>query len=304
MKPVWALPLLTFLAGTLFGALTLGDLAAPPPAPDAVDGAPWPRTDPARSLGVQVDHLQSDAAAAADVAPLETAAEQPASVAEAAPPDARIESALAAWRSTEARIAALQTRIANLEQTLAQRDRETPPEGPKKPRTSDERRQALVDAGVEPGLAEDILWRESRLELDRLTLRDLAVREGWMGSDRYREELNQLSADDRSLREEIGDTAWDRYLYGTGEENRVAVSAVIPGSAAEVAGLQAGDHVLSYGEGRVFGFSELRDATTEGESGEMVAVRVQRGGGILDIWVPRGPLGIRMEMKRGEPVPQ
>jgi hypothetical protein len=229
--------------------------------------------------------------------------EDPAPARDVPPADPRIASALAAWRSAEARISDLQVRLANLEQVLADRDRGAQSDRPKAPRTPDERRKALVAAGVDPGLADDILWRESRLELDRLNLRDLAVREGWIGTDRYREERNQIAGEDRSLREEIGDTAWDRYLYGTGKDNRIAVSAVISGSAAEAAGLQPGDLIESYAGDRPFRFAELRDATTQGESGELVAVRVKRAGGVVDIWVPRGPLGIRMEMTRAEPVP-
>lgn len=153
------------------------------------------------------------------------------------------------------------------------------------------------------GLAEDIVWREGRIELDRLNLRDQASREGWMGSDRYREALNAMSEEGSSLREEIGDSAWDRYLYLTGEDNRVAVSSVIPGSAAEAAGLQPGDLIESYAGGQPFGYNDLRQATIEGEKGELVAVRIRRRDRLIDAWVPRGPLGVRLGMTRAEPLP-
>lgn len=298
MKPVLILPVLGFLAGTLFGALAFGDRGAPElhmdqaPAAESIS-----ETVPASVLGVGGEPGSNGGS-------IESAtAESPAPVLDTQPADPRIESALAAWRSAEVRIADLQARLGKLERTLADLDRAGRPDRPQSPSTPDERRKAMVAAGVDPALADDILWRESRLELERLNLRDLAVREGWIGSDRYRDELNQLAGEDRSVREEIGDTAWDRYLYNTGGDNRVAVAAVIQGSAAEGAGLRPGDLVESYAGERVFGFAELRDATTEGESGELVAVRVRRGGGVVDLWVPRGPLGVRMEMSRAEPVP-
>jgi membrane-associated protease RseP (regulator of RpoE activity) len=193
--------------------------------------------------------------------------------------------------------------LVNVERTLAERFQTENSERPKAPKTADERRDVLVAAGVTASLADDIVWRESRIELERLNLRDQASREGWMGSDRYREALNALSEDGGSLREEIGDSAWDRYLYLTGEDNRVAVSSVIPGSAAEAAGLQPGDLIESYAGGQPFGYNDLRQATTEGEKGELVAVRIRRGDRLIDAWVPRGPLGVRLGMTRAEPLP-
>jgi S1-C subfamily serine protease len=124
-----------------------------------------------------------------------------------------------------------------------------------------------------------------------------------MGSDRYREAVNALAQESGSLREEIGDSAWDRYLFLTGEDNRVSVSSVIPGSAAEVAGLQPGDLIESYAGTQPLEFDDLRRATTEGEKGELVAVRVRRGERVLDTWVPRGPLGVRLGTARAEPLP-
>jgi hypothetical protein len=91
--------------------------------------------------------------------------------------------------------------------------------------------------------------------------------------------------------------------YGTGEDNRVQVDSVIPGSAAEIAGLQAGDLIESYADERLFAFSELRNKTTEGEYGEQVAVQVRRGPRVIETWVPRGPLGVTLSSARVEPVP-
>lgn len=299
MKPVWILPLLGFLSGALLGALALGDRAAPER-----------RVDQAPAADLSAPTGQASAFGVGGVPPVPVGTpttgamvESPAPLPVGPPVDPRLESALTAWRAAEARIADLQARLANLERAMAERDQAVQPDRPKGPSTPDERRDALVSAGVDRGLADDILGRESRLELDRLNLRDLAVREGWIGSDRYRDELNALAGEERSVRDEIGDTAWDRYLYDTGADNRVAVSAVIPGSVAEAAGLQPGDLVESYAGERLFGFAELRDATTQGESGELVPIRVKRGGAVVEAWVPRGPLGVRMEMTRADPVP-
>jgi hypothetical protein len=214
-----------------------------------------------------------------------------------------------ALRSLESQVTDLRFRLASVEQTLnrvlsasstpASDAEETRPPAP---RTADERRGALVASGVDPGLAEDLVLREAQRSLERLSLRDQAIREGWVGTAEYREELSRIDADARSLREEIGDETYDRYLFATGEDNRVRIDSVIPGSAAEIAGLQPGDLIEDYADERLFEFSELRRKTTEGEYGEQVAVRVRRGGRVVETWIPRGPLGVTLDSARVEPV--
>lgn len=295
MIPTWALTSLAFAAGTLFGVLALGDLGRSVAEPStAASSALDESADPSVALARPATEVATGSPAAV---------EEVEDAKEAAPEDPRIAAALASWRSAEARIADLQTRLAALERTFEERLQAESQGRPKAPQTSDERRDMLVAAGVGLDLAEDIVWRDNQLELDRLNLRDQAIREGWMGSDKYRDAVNALAQQGGSLREEIGDAAWDRYLYLSGEKNRVSVTSVIPGSAADAAGLQSGDVIESYAETQPFGYGELRQATTEGEKGELVAVRIRRGGRLLDVWVPRGPLGARLEKSRAEPLP-
>jgi membrane-associated protease RseP (regulator of RpoE activity) len=306
MKPTWTLAALGFVTGTLVGALGYGQLFASAEVPavssgtTAADSAPAVAAPPASAPPASASVAKVTAASAPGVpsAPVVAAPREPTA-------DPRVATLLAAWRNAEARLADLQARLVQVEQTLAGRIAagDTGLDRPTAPRTPDERRTTLVAAGVDAGLADDIIWQEARLELDRLTLRDRAVREGWIGTDRYREASGQLGGEPRPLREEIGDRAYDRYLYLTGEDNRVAVAAVIPGSAAEAAGLQAGDLIESYAGERMYAADALRDGTTQGESGELVPVRVRRGRGIVEAWVPRGPLGIRLDMTRAEPLP-
>lgn len=294
MKATWALIPLGFVAGTIFGALAFGDLpppsAVPSPEITASDATPEATSDPG---ALQLVQVPQDPEAMQGMTPDAGAPSQ----------DSRITAVLASWRATDARIADLQSRLVNVERTLAERLQAEASDRREASQTADDRRDLLVAAGVRADLADDILWREGRIELDRLNLRDQASREGWMGSDRYREAVNALSEEGGNLREEIGDSAWDRYLYLSGEDNRVSVSSVIPGSAAEAAGLQPGDLIESYAGGQPFGFNDLRQATTEGEKGELVPVRVRRGERLIDAWVPRGPLGVRMGMTRAEPLP-
>ncbi len=216
----------------------------------------------------------------------------------------------------ERQIAALQQRIEQLERTQQQAPLlETAPEekttaGGHVNNTIDTPVSAnarvldpahLVKAGIDPATAEDIVRRKNQIELRKLELRDHAAREGYLGSSRYMQELQALVDEDLSLRAELGDEAYDRYLYASGQANRVRVAAVIPGSAAEQAGVKAGDLILRYGENRLFGWRELQQATTRGNRDEYVSLSVMRDGQETLLWVPRGPLGVRLSMMRVNP---
>jgi len=210
----------------------------------------------------------------------------------------------ARWARVNEILAALTERVSELEGRLGAMQAGSPVEA-----TDDTRglesggmdQQTLVAAGVDPGTAAEIMRSRSRVEMQRLELRDQASREGWLNSDRFFEELRKMGGDASALRDEIGDDAYDRFLYLTGQPNRVVVASVIEGSPAQLAGIAAGDVVLDYADSRVFGYTELRDATRAGQRGEYVLVRVQRGPSTLELSVPRGPLGVRLEADRVDP---
>ena len=152
----------------------------------------------------------------------------------------------------------------------------------------------LTAAGVDPVLAEDIVRRQGQVELERLELRDQAIRDGSIGTPEFREKMRELRDQDVSIREEVNELAYDRYLYQSGQPNRIAVDSVILGSAAEQNGIQPGDMILRY-EGRsVYNHRDLRSATSAGERDELVNVTVARNGSELTVTMPRGPLGVRL----------
>jgi hypothetical protein len=159
----------------------------------------------------------------------------------------------------------------------------------------------LVRAGIDEAIAADIIRRKNEVDLQSLELRDRATREGYLGTSRYSRELSALLEQDVSLREEIGDDAYDRYLYATGQSNRVSITSVMLGSSAEQAGIKSGDVVLSYADSQLFNWSELQAATTDGERGEYVNVTVLRDGQRVNLWLPRGPLGVRLSSSRLQP---
>jgi hypothetical protein len=159
----------------------------------------------------------------------------------------------------------------------------------------------LVKAGIDEELAADIVRRRNEIDLKILELRDRASRDGYLDTERYALELNQLREQDISLRDEIGDDYYDRYLFAMGQSNRVKVASVMMGSPAEMSGMKNGDVILNYDNRRMFNWNELQEATSRGERGEYVNVAVLRNGQLVNLWVPRGPLGVRLGAARVKP---
>jgi membrane-associated protease RseP (regulator of RpoE activity) len=159
----------------------------------------------------------------------------------------------------------------------------------------------LIRGGIDPGLAEDIVRRKNTIELKRLALQDRATRDGYLNTQQYFDELEEINSNDVSLREELGDERYDEYLYASKQNNRIKISSVMLGSAAEQAGIQKGDVVLSYDNNQLYNWQELKDATSEGQLGEYVSISIYRNGEIYSFSVPRGPLGIQLGATRLKP---
>ncbi|MCG7910031.1 MAG: PDZ domain-containing protein [Candidatus Thiodiazotropha taylori] len=159
----------------------------------------------------------------------------------------------------------------------------------------------LLSAGVDSVTVEEIVRRRSELDLKRLELRDTAIRGGYIDTERYRDELNELLAQDISIREEFGDDVYDRFLYNNGQSNRIRIDSVMMSSAAEQAGFKPGDMIMDYDEQRLFDYTDLQQATTQGTRDEYVSVTVERDGEQMMLWIPRGPMGVRLTNTRIDP---
>jgi len=162
---------------------------------------------------------------------------------------------------------------------------------------------ARLDAsGMPERDVEDLRRLFEEVELERLYVQNQATRESW---DRRRlaEELTALGERTRSVRETYGDETYDWFLYAADRTNRVRVESVLGGSAADEAGLRAGDVILSYDGSRIFKPGSLVRGTLQGRLGDRVEVIVQRGGSTHTVNVPVGPLGIRLGRATVEPTP-
>jgi len=159
----------------------------------------------------------------------------------------------------------------------------------------------LVKAGLNEELAADIVRRRNEMDMKMLELRDRASREGYLNTGRYTTEWNELREQDTPLRDEIGDDYYDNYLFVNRQSNRVKVASVMMGSPAEMSGMKNGDLIVNYDGRQMFKWKELQDATSMGERGEYVNVTVLRDGQQVNLWIPRGPLGVRLGTARVKP---
>ena len=161
--------------------------------------------------------------------------------------------------------------------------------------------EALIATGIPTEQAALIQARLDEYDLNQLYLKDRASREGWLKTARYNKELRQAQNAYRELRPEIGDDAYDRMLYALGRVNRVAVRDIMQNSTAEQYDLRANDRIIEYDGQRVFTSQELNALVTQGATGALVLVRVQRDEQQLDFYLPSGPIGIRLAPSRELP---
>jgi hypothetical protein len=161
--------------------------------------------------------------------------------------------------------------------------------------------QALLDAGLDEFQANKIRDIYENVEMERLYLRDRAVREGWIGDERYRQEREQLDARLETLRDELSDKEYDAYLFATGRPNRVIIESTLRTSPARDSGIKTGDSVIRYNNIRIYTWADLRNATTQCPTDSMVEVELERNSQRQRVFVPCGPLGVRLDNTSVQP---
>ncbi len=161
--------------------------------------------------------------------------------------------------------------------------------------------QTLLEAGFDDEEATFIAQRHGEQQMALLELRDQAAREGWIDSERYTQEARELRNGTGSLRNDLDEETYDRFLYGTGRMNRVLVQGVIASSPAQSVGLLEGDVIVRYDGRRVFSGHDLRDAITASQDEVPAMVEVEREGVVHEFELPRGPLGIHLGAESVEP---
>ena len=171
--------------------------------------------------------------------------------------------------------------VAESEPEMSREDRR------RRARTREGRIERLVEAGFLPSQADWITQREQELQMQALQQRFDAERIGeevdWMAN-------RSLTGD--TLREELGDADYERYLEANNRSTSVSVSSVIESSPAQTAGLMPGDQIIRYDGERVFSMTDLTRQTMVGEPGQTVVVDIMRNGNMMQVVMPRGPVGV------------
>ncbi len=158
--------------------------------------------------------------------------------------------------------------------------------------------QNLVEAGISPDVAADILRRMGEQEYRRLQLQNLISRSSGEVRRQYQNELRELNRNRLSLRSELGEETFDRYLYSSGQNNRMRVNSVLSGSPAETAGLSNGDIILRYDGKNIFNWADIRRLSRQGDINNYTTIEVLRDDTRMSLMVQRGPLGVQLEPAR------
>lgn len=161
--------------------------------------------------------------------------------------------------------------------------------------------EAMLAAGIAPDQVKHIQQIYDNVEMEKLYLRDQAVREGWIGKERYATARKELDNRLESLRKELNDKDYDAYLYATGQSNRVVVESTMNTSPAQDAGMQTGDTIIRYDNKPIYTWSDLRNASTQCLATSTVGVEIKRGDTTQHIYLPCGPLGVRITTQSQQP---
>jgi len=222
------------------------------------------------------------------VSPFQPVEVQPAQVS-----DALDDTSTDSTNDLMARITEAELRISELELALAEIGNNSTATEFLPAETEEPENTDLILAGFEPATVEEIETIRNDAQLQRLELRDQATREGWLNTDRFRQASRELNRSGK-LREALGDDNYDKLLIAEGRNNRVRIEDVMDNSAAAAAGIESGDVILRYSDERIFSFRDLQSATTAGERDQTVTVQVIRDGDIVDLAMPRGPMGVNL----------
>ncbi len=174
-----------------------------------------------------------------------------------------------------------------------------PPRGTSRGRWLD--KETLAQSGLGDTELQQISASFAAIEMERLDLDDEATREGWKNTPRYHHARRELAKGMETLRDEFGELRYDWILYSTGRPNRVVVQDVLDSSPARNAGLEPGDTVVRYDGARMFDQVQLVRATQSGVKGDLVQLEILRDGQAQSVYIPRGPLGVRIAPRSDRP---
>lgn len=212
------------------------------------------------------------------------------------------------FNTLEMQLTKLRGRVENLEGEVRQnRDRRGNDVDAAQQPTADSRgagldgEAQLVEAGIDSSTAAWIQQQLDKNQMDDLYLQNQARREGWLNKPRYQQARREIQARVDGFREQLGDDTYDRLLYALNRPNRVQIMNVMQDSPAQQNGLNASDMIVSYDGKRVFTPKDLQDLASGGDTSAWVLLEISRNGEPFNVYMPGGPLGVRLTTGRVRP---
>jgi len=158
--------------------------------------------------------------------------------------------------------------------------------------------ERLAATGIAQDDAEALVLRLDELALARMEA-SFQVRQAATSGDpdlqrAARDARRQVPADATAIREEFGDATYDSYLYASGQPNRVEVTSVLRSSSAVGAGVESGDYLRALDGQPLYSVRDLTARIRAGSPEQTYALTIERNGETIDVWVPGGPLGVRI----------
>lgn len=150
--------------------------------------------------------------------------------------------------------------------------------------------QALIKAGFNKDEANFIVNSEADAQLEQLQAQYNSRRQA-LNAPSVQNNLSTYRGD--QLRNKIGDDYYERYLKAIGMPTSVSIGSVMQNSPGANAGLLPGDSIIAYDNNRVFSVNGLNRMTAIGQEGESVLIEVKRNGELVQLTIPRGPIGVQ-----------
>ena len=160
---------------------------------------------------------------------------------------------------------------------------------------------SLEALGFRPGEIERIRDTWEYTVLTGMELETDRVRNGEKG---WLPALRDQDLIAREAQEALGEFGYDAMLYASGGKNRLILAELIDSSPGAAAGIESGDELISYDGQRIFSPFTLKRLITSGDAGELIEVRLQRGGERVRVFMPRGPIGARLDAQSRPPLRQ
>jgi hypothetical protein len=97
---------------------------------------------------------------------------------------------------------------------------------------------------------------------------------------------------------QLGEEAYDGYLYATGQSNRLVVSS----TATSETGIESGDRLHSLDGQRIYSTNDLKAGISSDQAADWLSLTVERNGEAVMLYIPKDNIGFRVERQRVNPV--